>query len=122
MTLIYCMLLILNSSTGNFPGETTASAGSLKTAVFSGTGYDLGMQHGRKFRKEIAEIVLRWKINTAGIFGRDADSIVAEFFDYADFDASIRKWTPDLYEEVRGIAEVSGQAFNDNFILNLLDE
>jgi len=47
---------------------------------------------------------------------------VNEFFAYAKFDAAIKKWTPELYEEIRGIAEGSGQQFNDIMVLNLLDE
>ena len=41
---------------------------------------------------------------------------------YAQFKGAIQEWTPDLYEEVRGIAEGSGQNFEDILVLNLLDE
>jgi isopenicillin-N N-acyltransferase-like protein len=45
-----------------------------------------------------------------------------DFFEYAKFEGAIKKWTPDLYDEVEGIAEGSGQKLNDILVLNLLDE
>ncbi len=94
----------------------------LKTVTFSGSGYELGIQHGTKLKKEIAEIISAWKKNTSNELGRDADLVLKDFFKYADFHESIKKWTPDLYEEVRGIAVGSGQELNDIMVLNLLDE
>ena len=89
---------------------------------FSGTGYELGLQHGGELKKEIGKIIGAWKKNTANQLGRDAEIVLREFFEYAGFNESIRKWTPALYEEVRGIATGSGQEFNDVMVLNLLDE
>ena len=100
----------------------TAQPRQLQTLTLSGSGYELGLQHGEALSADIAEIVTKWKENTTNTFGRDADEVLAEFFDYADFDGAIRKWTPDLYDEVRGIADGSGQEFEDIMVLNLLDE
>jgi hypothetical protein len=94
----------------------------LREITVSGTGYERGLQHGRQLSSEIAEIIAKWKANTAAVLGRDADPALAEFFEYADFTGAIKKWTPDLYEEVRGIADGSGQDFRDVLVLNLLDE
>ena len=94
----------------------------LKIVTFSSSGYELGLQHGNELKKEIGEIISAWKKNTSGSLGKDADLVLQEFFDYANFNASIKKWTPELYEEVRGIAEGSGQKLNDILVLNLLDE
>jgi isopenicillin-N N-acyltransferase-like protein len=101
-------------------GQQTSRA--LKTITFSGSGYELGIQHGTILKKEIAEIISAWKENTSNALGKDADVVLKDFFKYADFDESIKKWTPDLYEEVRGIAEGSDQELNDIMVLNLLDE
>jgi len=95
---------------------------SIKELTFSGSGYELGLQHGQILKTEISEIVAKWKQNTTRQFGKDSDIIVNEFFEYANFTKAIKKWTPKLYEEVRGIADGSGQKFNDIFVLNLLDE
>jgi predicted choloylglycine hydrolase len=82
----------------------------------------LGLQHGRFFKKEIGEIVLKWKESTTSQLERDSDEVLEEFFAYANFEGSIKKWTPELYEEVRGIAEGSQQRFDQIMVLNLLDE
>ena len=94
----------------------------LKYVTFSGSGYELGLQHGKTLKKGIERIIIAWKENTSNALGRDADFVLNEFFEYADFNATIKKWTPVLYEEVRGIAEGSGHEFNDIMVLNLLDE
>ena len=94
----------------------------LREITLTGTGYELGLQHGKRLKKEIGEIVAKWKKNTSDMMGRDANMVLAEFFQYAQFTAAIKKWTPDLYEEVRGIAEGSGQQLNDIMVFNLLDE
>lgn len=94
----------------------------LRQVTLSGSGYELGLQHGQIFKKEIGEIVEKWKENTKAQLERDADEVLGEFLAYADFEGSIKKWTPELYEEVRGIAEGSEQDFDVIMTLNMLDE
>ena len=95
---------------------------TLTELTLSGNGYELGLQHGQGLKKEISEIVQKWKANTTHHLGRDANEVLAEFFEYAEFTEAIKKWTPDLYEEIRGIADGAEQNFNDILVLNLLDE
>ena len=90
--------------------------------TFSGRGYELGLEHGKALKKEIGEIIDAWKKNTSKALGKDADSVLREFYVYAEFTGAIQKWTPELYEEIRGIAEGSDQKINDIMVLNLLDE
>jgi predicted choloylglycine hydrolase len=94
----------------------------LRQVTLSGSGYELGLQHGQIFKKEIGEIVEKWKENMKAQLERDAEEVLGEFLAYADFEGSIKKWTPELYEEVRGIAEGSEQDFDVIMTLNMLDE
>lgn len=94
----------------------------LKVVSFDGSGYELGLQHGTALKQEIGKVIEAWKENVEDQLDKDADSVLKEFFAYADFDASIQKWTPELHEEIRGIAAGSGQKLQDVFVLNLLDE
>ncbi|MBL0025797.1 MAG: hypothetical protein IPO98_12740 [Saprospiraceae bacterium] len=94
----------------------------LKIVNFSGSGYELGLQHGKALKKEIGEIISAWKINTSNELGKDADIVLESFYKYAYFDEAIKQWTPELYEEIKGIAKGSEQQFNDVLVLNLLDE
>ncbi|MEJ2161878.1 MAG: C45 family autoproteolytic acyltransferase/hydrolase [Robiginitalea sp.] len=101
---------------------SAASVAGIKEVVLSGFGYELGFQHGKALKTEIAEIVTKWKENTAATLKRDPDSVLADFYAYAQFEEAIKTYTPELYQEIRGIAEGSGQDFYDILILNLLDE
>ncbi|MEZ5040821.1 MAG: C45 family peptidase [Saprospiraceae bacterium] len=95
---------------------------TLTEITLTGSGYELGLQHGKKLKKEIGEILSAWKTNTSSQLGKDADEVLKDFFAYASFTEAIKKWTPDLYREVEGIAAGSGQALQDILVLNLLDE
>lgn len=95
---------------------------TLKIVNFEGSGYELGLQHGKELKNEIADIIIEWKKNTSEILKKDADEILKDFYAYANFEKDIKKWTPELYEEVRGIADGSNQEFKDVLVLNLLDE
>ncbi|HRI61996.1 MAG TPA: C45 family autoproteolytic acyltransferase/hydrolase, partial [Saprospiraceae bacterium] len=94
----------------------------IREVYLSGSGYALGLQHGRQLKTPIGEVVKKWKTNVESQLNKPADTVVKEFFDYARFDEAIKKWTPELYEEVRGIADGSGQSFHDIMVHNLLDE
>ena len=94
----------------------------IREVSLSGSGYALGLQHGKELKVEIGEVVNKMKQNTTTNLKKDADQVINDFYAYANFDQSIKKYTPDLYEEIRGIAKGSGQAFNDIMVLNLLDE
>lgn len=94
--------------------DVVSKRAPIREVTLTGSGYSLGLQHGTLFKKEIQEIVTKWKANTAKEFGRDADEVLKEFFAYAKFDDAIKKWTPELYEEVRGIAQQKMFNFIDN--------
>lgn len=101
---------------------TTAEERKLKEFHFTGSGYALGLQHGKALKEDIANIVSAWKANTSKGLEKDADIVIQEFFEYANFKPAIQKYTPELWDEVRGIADGSGQPFEDIYVLNLLDE
>jgi predicted choloylglycine hydrolase len=104
---------------GSFGQQTKRE---LKIVSFSGSGYELGLQHGQELKTDIDGVIKAWKKNASEALGKDAELVTKDFFEYADFDNAIKKWTPDLYEEVRGIADGSGNNFQDIMVLNLLDE
>lgn len=107
---------------GTLPIQGQSSQRALKQITLSGRGYELGLQHGQKLKKEISEIVNLWKQSTTRALRKDSDIVLEEFFAYAKFTETIKKLTPELYHEVRGIANGSDQNFNDIMVLNLLDE
>jgi len=115
------LFLLLTASFTVF-SQPLMSKREIREVKLSGSGYELGLQHGKLLKKEIDDIVKKMKQNTANSLKKDAEQVLEEFFTYAQFTDDIKKYTPELYEEVRGIAEGSGQNFNDILVLNLLDE
>ncbi|WP_067037630.1 C45 family autoproteolytic acyltransferase/hydolase [Allomuricauda sp. CP2A] len=114
-----CLVILLIVTVACTPQQKDRT---LKVVEFTGSGHALGLQHGKALKSEIASLVRVWKENTSEVLQRDADEVLKEFFEYADFEEDIKKWTPDLYKEIQGIAEGSQQDFQDILLLNLLDE
>ncbi len=115
------ILLLVAYSVGVL-GQTPSSTREIREVRLSGSGYELGLQHGKLLKKEIGELLVKMKKKTADNLKKDADQVIKEFTAYAQFTDDIKKYTPELYEEVRGIADGSGQSFNDIMVFNLLDE
>jgi isopenicillin-N N-acyltransferase like protein len=95
---------------------------TIREVKLSGSGYELGLQHGKLLKKEIGELVTKMKQNTVNDLKKDFSDIQNDFFSYANFEKSIKTYTPELYEEIKGISVGSGQSLNDIMIFNLLDE
>jgi isopenicillin-N N-acyltransferase like protein len=102
--------------------ESQSRRQPIREVTLSGTGYELGLQHGQIFKKEIGELITKFKEKTTSELGKDANEIMADFYQKTSFDAAIKQWTPAFYEEVRGIADGSGQPFKDVMVFSLLDE
>lgn len=120
-TSIIPILIFVSAPTYMF-GQAPMSPRELMELSFNGRGFALGYVHGSVLQVKIGQILEKWKANTSEVTGRDADEVIEEFLEYAQFTDAIRKWTPELYDEVQGIAQGAGQSFNDILVLNLLDE
>jgi hypothetical protein len=98
------------------------AAGALKVLHLSGSAYERGLQHGTQLRPEIATIVGLWKEDLRKTTGKDPDSLIRRFLGETDFTPAIKRWTPDLLDEVRGIADGAKQPFETMFAFQLVDE
>jgi isopenicillin-N N-acyltransferase like protein len=87
-----------------------------------GGGRDRGRAHGEALRERIHGLLERWDADVAARLGRPPSMLVAELVETTGFVAAIERETPDLLEEVRGIAEAAGVAFERVLALNLMDE
>lgn len=94
----------------------------LRVLELKGNGYDRGLEHGRQLKSEIAKIVMLWKDDLRGRSGQDPDTLIRRFLAETSFTQAIKKWTPDILDEVRGIADGSGQPFETIFAFQLVDE
>ena len=96
--------------------------GKMYVLELSGNGYERGLQHGKQLKEKIAAIYTKWKEVLRKDTRRDPDSVIADFLGNAAFKATVKHHTPDLWDEVRGIADGSGQKFDDVLAFQLVDE
>jgi isopenicillin-N N-acyltransferase like protein len=122
LTAFVLCLLLANQSFAQPAPEAKTRRQPIREVTLTGTGYELGLQHGQIFKREIGELVAKFKENTTKALDKDANKVLADFYQKTSFDAAIKQWTPDVFEEVRGIADGAGQSFNDVMVFSLLDE
>jgi hypothetical protein len=87
-----------------------------------GAGRERGRIHGEALRHQIHQMVGQWKENIAQDLGMDPDEFLQELIQETDFFPAVRRWTPDLLEEVEGIAEGANLDFQTVFARQLSDE
>lgn len=94
----------------------------IRVLVLEGRARERGRIHGETLRSEIRSMVGAWKQDIHDDLGMDPDLFLEEFIAETDFLPAIRRWTPDLLEEVEGIAEGAGVPFGTIFSRQLSDE
>ncbi len=100
--------------------DTTYS--NLPILHLNGTPYENGFQHGKIMKNRIIELVGLWKNDIGKKYQISADKFIKTFLDSTDYIPAIKKWTPDLLEEIKGISAGSGIGFNTIFAFQLIDE
>jgi isopenicillin-N N-acyltransferase-like protein len=100
--------------------DTTYS--NLPILHLNGTPYENGFQHGKIMKSRIIELVELWKNDIEKKYQISADTFIKTFLDSTDYFPAIKKWTPDLLEEIKGISAGSGIDFNTIFAFQLNDE
>ena len=84
--------------------------------------YERGLQHGTQLKSQIAEVYGKWKNNIRRSGFSNPDSLLKTFLAATDFEPAIKKYTPSILEELKGIADGSGQSYDDVFAFQLVDE
>jgi isopenicillin-N N-acyltransferase-like protein len=104
------------------PAAAQPTPRNLRVLELRGSAYERGLQHGRELRPEIARILALWKEDLRKESKSDPDALIRRFHAATNFIPAIKQWTPGLMEEVRGIADGSGQPFDLIYAFQLLDE
>jgi hypothetical protein len=73
-------------------------------------------------KSRIIELVGLWKKDIEKNYQIPVDTFIKIFLDSTDHIPAIKKWTPDLLEEIKGISAGSGIDFNTIFAFQLIDE
>lgn len=95
---------------------------NLQVLVLDGSPRKRGQIYGEAQRSKIKEAINRWK----GFFPKfkhmNPDEYIRRFLEETKFFPAIKKWTPDLLEEVKGIGEGAGVDFLTIYAFQLMDE
>jgi len=121
-TLVLAACTWLAAGTTDPTAQGTLAPRKLRILDLSGTPRERGLQHGAQCKEDIARLLPLWKEELRIESKMDPDTLIRDFLAQTDFIPAIQRWTPELLEEVRGIAEGSGQPFDVVFALQLLDE
>ncbi len=90
--------------------------------VLEGTPRERGRIHGEALRSEIGELLQQRQEDVQQAGGGKLEEYVDLLVENTGFVAAVEKWTPDLLQEVKGIAEGAGLDFKTTFAMQLLDE
>ena len=94
----------------------------LPVATCAGSPGERGEQHGEALRERIAAGLDRWRESIAARHGVDPDAYIAGFVHGTEFLPAVQRWTPELLDEVEGIARGSAQPWQSIYAYNMLDE
>src|SRR4051794_32167243 len=87
-----------------------------------GSGFDRGVAHGETLRPVVADAFERWRDSVHARHAIGADEFVRQFLGGTGYRDTVERLTPDLAEEVRGIAAGSGEPVDDVWAYNFMDE
>ncbi|HEX5054543.1 MAG TPA: C45 family autoproteolytic acyltransferase/hydrolase, partial [Planctomycetota bacterium] len=87
-----------------------------------GTPHERGLQHGRQLKEQIASMLQQWERDVERASGVAPDAFVEHFLAATQFEAAAKQHTPELLDEIRGIAEGAGQGYERMFAYQLIDE
>ncbi|MCZ7529104.1 MAG: C45 family peptidase [Acidimicrobiia bacterium] len=97
-------------------------SGELLVVEASGSPRERGRAHGEEAREPVHTVIGRWHDDIALDIGRGVDGYLDAFLAATDFATAVRRWTPDLLDEVGGIAEGAGLSESVCMAWQLLDE
>jgi len=118
-------ILMLTICINTFAQQPEIKIGNTKNVAvieLQGNGRQRGLQHGKVLKTEIAAVFSKWKNSIQNDTKQNADTVITAFLKATNFEPAIRKHTPEIYEEIKGIAESSGQSFQDVLSFQLVDE
>ncbi len=102
--------------------EPARRRAGLPVLELEGTPRQRGRIHGEALRSGIRALVERWKAFLGDSYRLDPDLYLAEFLGNTSFPLAIRKWTPGLLEEVKGLSEGSGIDLDTMMAFQFVDE
>jgi isopenicillin-N N-acyltransferase like protein len=112
------------ASAGGASADTPkpAQPRKLQVVVLEGSAHERGLVHGKTLKTQIHELIKLWKADLADRYKMTADAFIKRFVKQTDYLSAIKKWTPDLLDEIKGIAEGAGLDFDTMLVFQCMDE
>ncbi|PCI94599.1 MAG: hypothetical protein COB15_13845 [Flavobacteriales bacterium] len=111
-----------DAATINTVETETNQKSQLQVIKLSGTPFEIGFQHGQTLKKEIHDLVMLWEADIELNFKIPSKEFITKFLKSTDYISAIKKWTPHLYDEIRGISEGSEIELDKILVFQLVDE
>ncbi|KAA0085287.1 6-aminopenicillanic acid acyl-transferase [Mycolicibacterium sp. P9-64] len=93
-----------------------------KIVDLRGDGRSRGEGHGESLRSEIDSALQQWRDRIAVQRGTTPRQFVERFLAETKYVETVERLTPELFDEVVGIAAASGQPIDEMWAYNLMDE
>ena len=119
---LYLLPARLQAQTAELSLTTDNITKEVPVIELSGDSYERGLQHGTQLKTAIAEVFTKWKAGIRSTIKGDPDSMLTVFRKATNFTPATEKYTPGILKELKGIADGSGQTFEDVFAFQLVDE
>ena len=87
-----------------------------------GSPYVRGYKHGESLKQSINNKLAHWDRFLEEEFQVSADTLRARFFQYTNYEKALKTSCPELLEEIKGIADGSGQDYKLILALHLGEE
>jgi isopenicillin-N N-acyltransferase like protein len=119
-----CLLLLLfvTPSRPADPPAPEKPKAHLKVIVLEGSHYDRGLVYGKTLKDEIRQLMKRWKDNLRETYKMDPEAFIKKFYAKTDYVSAMKSWTPDLLEEVKGLADGVGVDQETMLVFQFVDE
>jgi predicted choloylglycine hydrolase len=115
------VLFFLEIITACNPNSSIEQLGDLKVLHLSGSPYERGLAYGQIMKSEIHIIIDRWITEVEKEIG-DFDEVTRKLIDSTQLLYSIKKYYPELLEEVYGISEGAGIYYQTVLAFQLSEE
>lgn len=83
------------------PEVELIAEGHLRYIELSGTPYEIGFSHGSMLKNEIRAVTDSLRIDIEKVTQMNPDEFISKFLKETDFVNSMKKWTPELLDEIK---------------------
>jgi isopenicillin-N N-acyltransferase like protein len=119
---LFLLLFVSQGQATEPPPAPEKPKGKLKVVVLEGPPYNRGLVYGKTLKDDIQQLMKRWKENLRATYKMDPDAFIKKFYAKTDYVSAMKRWTPELLEEVRGLADGVGVDQETMLVFQFVDE